>query len=168
MAGDDKEEDPEQELCQSYEPEIERAVGVFVDLPADGNRLHLVGEHDREAGRLEKHKTRIPKRDAAGGCGVFGFGHRTLLCHKNKLGSVRLMLCLRSSRSFWPETQCIQVDPRQESDVSQGAVPKSTINSQASRHSYIGEERCLTVTPSSGSKPFSRRSAATSRLSWLK
>ena len=30
------------------------------------------------------------------------------------------------------------------------------------------EERCLTETPSSGSKPFSRGSAATSRLNWLK
>jgi len=30
------------------------------------------------------------------------------------------------------------------------------------------EERCWTLTPSSGSKPFSKRSAATSRLNWLK
>src|SRR5580692_177689 len=105
MAGDEKEEDPGQELCQSHEPEIERPLGDFVDLPADRNRLHLVGEHDREAGRLEKHKTRILKRDAASACGVFGFGHRTLLCHKNKLRSVRLTLYLGSSRSFGPETK---------------------------------------------------------------
>jgi hypothetical protein len=32
---------------------------------------------------LEKYETWILERDAAGGGGVFGFGHHAILCHKS-------------------------------------------------------------------------------------
>jgi hypothetical protein len=87
MSGNEEEKDSGQELRQTHKPEIERALGDLVDLPADRNRLHFRCEDDAKAGRLKKYKAGILERDAAGGVGVFGCGHRALLCHKNKVGT---------------------------------------------------------------------------------
>src|SRR5580658_319316 len=85
VARNEKEKDARQELRQAYESKVERPLGDFINLPAHRDRLHLVGEDNAEARSLEKYKTRILERDAAGGGGVFGFGHRPLLCHKSRL-----------------------------------------------------------------------------------
>ena len=46
-----------QELREPDKPEVERAAGQRVDLPADRDRLHLVREHRRSAARSRSGRT---------------------------------------------------------------------------------------------------------------
>src|SRR5271163_4121566 len=57
-------------------------VGNFVDLPADGDRLHFLRHHNQHARRLEVDEIRIGERKAPAEASVPGFSHRFLLCHK--------------------------------------------------------------------------------------
>jgi hypothetical protein len=48
MAGNEKEKYPGKKLGQANETEVQGALGEFIDLPADRDRLHLCGENDTE------------------------------------------------------------------------------------------------------------------------
>ena len=83
MAGDQKQQNAGEKLRQSDETKIQRPFRDFIDLPADGDGLHLSGENDKETAQLEKNETRIRESNSSGGVEVLGCSHRILLCHKS-------------------------------------------------------------------------------------
>jgi hypothetical protein len=65
------------ELHQPDQPEIERAAGELVDLPADGDRLHLVGPGRRGArAPIERKGAMLAQARRGGQDGFGGCGHR--------------------------------------------------------------------------------------------
>jgi hypothetical protein len=62
VPGDEEEQDAGKKLCEADEAEVERSVRDFVDLPADGDRLHLERGHDEEARDLVEREVGIRER----------------------------------------------------------------------------------------------------------
>ena len=81
VTGDKEEEDAGEKLREADETEVERALGDFVDLPADGYGLHLGGENDAESRDLVEDKGGIRKDDAPVGWRL-RIGHRIIDCHR--------------------------------------------------------------------------------------
>ena len=48
VAGNEKKKNSGKKLREADEAEVERAFGDFVDLPSDGDGLHLRGENDEK------------------------------------------------------------------------------------------------------------------------
>ena len=65
MTRQEEEHDAGEELRQADEAEVEGALGDFVDLPANGNGLHLRGEDDEEARHLKHQEARILESGAS-------------------------------------------------------------------------------------------------------
>src|SRR5579863_110747 len=97
MARGKKEHDSGQELRETDKAEIERTFGDFVNLPADGYRLHFERDHDAETRNGERGEIGIAEGDASGKPGVGRGGHECLLCHKSEGGRA-----VRSATSLSP------------------------------------------------------------------
>src|ERR1700690_1385830 len=82
VSGEEKEDEAGRELGETDVSEIERALGDFVDLPADGYGLHLERYHDEEARQRVADEVGMGEGDTAGQARVFGGEHSLLLCHK--------------------------------------------------------------------------------------
>jgi len=78
VAGKGEEQDCGQELSQANEAKIERTFSDLVDLPTDGDRLHLDGGNNQEPGGLEKNESGMGEGGASGS-GIGGCGHLSLL-----------------------------------------------------------------------------------------
>ena len=75
---------PGKKLRQAHQAEVERALGDFVDLPADGDGLHLGGEHDEKPRGLKQPVGGIGERDGAGVPGIPGGSHRIYFATKSE------------------------------------------------------------------------------------
>src|SRR5258708_2857373 len=73
-----EEQNCRQELRQANKAEIERTLGDLVDLPSDGDRLHLDGGNNQEPRDLEENE-RAMSEGGASGSGVGECGHLSLL-----------------------------------------------------------------------------------------
>ena len=72
-----KKSDAGEELRQSDQAEVQWPLGDLVNLPADGNRLHLKRGYDAETGDGEIREVRVGERGASGPLGVnFGRDRR--------------------------------------------------------------------------------------------
>src|SRR5215468_9148271 len=56
--------DTGKKLCKPNQSQIERTMGDFVDLPADGDGFHFEREHDETTRSLKKHEGRIAECSA--------------------------------------------------------------------------------------------------------
>ena len=65
VAGNEKEQNAGKELREADEAKVQRALGDFVNLPADGDRLHFGGQDDAESRHLIEPKGRIGEGDGA-------------------------------------------------------------------------------------------------------
>jgi hypothetical protein len=54
VAGNKKQQDSRQKLHEPRQAEVQRALRDFVDLPADGHRLHFHREDHARAGGLKQ------------------------------------------------------------------------------------------------------------------
>src|SRR5581483_2627371 len=79
MAGRQKKKKPGQELRQADQPQVEWALGDFINLPAHGYRLHLQRDDNQKARQLVEHKVWMSKRNPAGKTWVLGSEHADLL-----------------------------------------------------------------------------------------
>jgi len=64
MARNKKQNDAGKKLRQTDQPEIERPLGNFIDLPADSNSLHFRGNHNKKTRRLKFQKSGIAESGA--------------------------------------------------------------------------------------------------------
>ena len=67
MSGQEEEHDAGEELCESDEAKIKGAAGERINLPADGDSLHLRGRGREEAPGEEEAKAGITECDSAVG-----------------------------------------------------------------------------------------------------
>src|SRR5215813_8183660 len=74
VSRDEKENDAGKELREANKTEVERALGDFVDLPADGDGLHFHGEHDETARRLKNRERGVAERSPRVVARVYAFG----------------------------------------------------------------------------------------------
>jgi hypothetical protein len=66
VAGDQKQKNARQELCQANQPKIERAVGDLINLPTNRNGLHFDGGDDEKTRYLEQHEVGMGESYASG------------------------------------------------------------------------------------------------------
>ena len=62
LADHQRQHDDGKELHQADQAEVERIVGEIVKLPADRDRLHLVGAAGRGAGAPEQHERALAQQ----------------------------------------------------------------------------------------------------------
>src|SRR5579883_3268115 len=81
VAGEKKQDNAGKELRQPGQAQVERPVRNVVNLPADGNRLHLGAKDDAKSRNLVEAESGELKRRGPRGFGVVAGGHASLVCH---------------------------------------------------------------------------------------
>lgn len=69
MSGHQKKEDARKKLREAGEPQVQGTLIDFVDLPTDGDGLHLRGEDNAKTCQLKKCETRVSEGNAPRGGG---------------------------------------------------------------------------------------------------
>lgn len=81
------------ELHKPHQPEIERVAGQVVDVPADGDSGHLVGDRPRGLGAQErKERSVVPRRERDAGRDGHGLSAEHHYDRKFHSGSNRTLL----------------------------------------------------------------------------
>ena len=74
VSGNQKQKNPWKKLRQPYQAQIEGAVSDVINLPSDGDGLHLDCGDDKKAGNLKQDEIGMGKSNASG-FGVGGWRH---------------------------------------------------------------------------------------------
>ena len=90
-----KQQEAGKELGEANLSKIERPPGNFINLPGNGDRLHLEGEDDEASRHNIDHEIRMRESRVSANAGAFGSRHRVL--------SLSQLEELRAQRKFGSE-----------------------------------------------------------------